>query len=150
MRAEPPELTGRRRRPTVAPVSPEDELAFLEAAVAPFVADVRATLEPDYEVTFAPDGADGWRWEAHWGPGDGWSSASVVFDPADTTPAQATARLAGDIPDLDFEPVTEPWPRCPVHGDHPLYPQVRQERAVWACRWGGGAVIAVGSLGWRR
>ena len=151
MRAEPPEPAGRRRRPTLARVSsPEDELALLEAAVAPFVADVRATVEPAHAVTFVPDGAGGWLWEARWGATGGWSSADVFFDPAETAPAQATASLAEHVPDVDFGPVTEPWPRCPAHGDHPLDPQVRQGRAAWACRWGGGAVVDVGSLGRRR
>lgn len=75
---------------------------------------------------------------------------NVFFDPAGATPAEATALLAEHIPDLDFDPVAEPWPRCPLHGDHPLSPQARQERAVWACCWGGGAVVDVGSLAPRR
>ncbi len=29
--------------------------------------------------------------------------------------------------------LTDPWPPCPVHHDHPLQPRVARARATWLC-----------------
>jgi len=45
-----------------------------------------------------------------------------------------------------FDDFLEPWPRCPLHRDHPLYPQVRKGIAVWACRRAENVAIPIGEL----
>ena len=42
--------------------------------------------------------------------------------------------------------LTDPWPLCPAHRDHPLQPGLVGGQAVWRCMR-GGTIVAVGELG---
>ena len=129
----------------------DDQRGLLQAALTPFVADVRRTLYPDFGVDLYVE--DGWWWWRTTGEAGGTASTLCGTDwEADDAPEDAesklTAELAYDIPDSAFDDVLVPWPRCPTHGDHPLYPEERAGRAVWVCRQSGGGVVAVvGELG---
>ena len=124
----------------------KEERKFLDSAVAPLVDDVRRTLDRGFSIEFHVQD-DLWMWTAG---GSSMSIASVGWDPDDAPPdglAATTARLAYEIPDFAFDDVLEPWPPCPRHHDHPLYPEVRGKRAMWVCRRiGGGPIVEVGQL----
>ena len=127
-----------------------EQRRFLEQALAPFVADVRRTLDPLFDVqVLMEDGSWSWRvGNAYGGYSSAWISGldwEVDESPTESV-VEVTTRLAEEIPDFAFDDVLEPWPRCPIHGDHPLYPQVRSDRAVWVCRRDGAEVATVGEL----
>ena len=119
----------------------------MEEAVAPLVADVRRTLKPDFEVQIVIDGGV-WMWstcdsarsigEAEW----------YVEDDGPEDLAQLVVKLAYEIPDFDFVDVLEPWPPCPHHEDHPLYPRLRGGEPSWVCPDAGGGppICRIGEL----
>jgi hypothetical protein len=124
-------------------VSVESERALLDAALAPFVADVRQTLEATFVVEVSPgeanDWGTAWTWSV-WG-----TSATVYVDDSDDA-SRLCVQLAQEIPDSAFDHVLEPWPRCPTHNDHPLYPRLRAAEAIWECRKGARVRIKIGDL----
>lgn len=81
-----------------------------------------------------------------WGETGTWAD-----DEDDLSPGEAE-RLLVDVTssvadNLWPDELTDPWPLCPCHGDHPLQPQLAGARASWLCRRGDSAVaIAVGAL----
>ncbi len=42
--------------------------------------------------------------------------------------------------------LTDPWPLCPEHHDHPLDPDVTRGRAAWTCLHDASVAIPIGSL----
>lgn len=38
------------------------------------------------------------------------------------------------------------WPRCPAHNHHPLWPDIRGDRAAWICVETNQTVANIGSL----
>ncbi|MCU1462825.1 MAG: hypothetical protein JWO37_2900 [Acidimicrobiales bacterium] len=79
-------------------------------------------------------GIAGTNWDADDAPADG-----LAF---------VTYRVADSILDYAFDHVMEAWPLCPLHGEHPLYPEHRHDRAIWVCRKpGGGKVCEIGEFG---
>ncbi len=57
-------------------------------------------------------------------------------------------QLAADAADnLWPDEMTEPWPICPNHGDHPLQVGLRSGRAVWRCLRDPHVDVVIGSLG---
>lgn len=124
----------------------EDQRRWLEAALAPFVRDVRSTLDRHFDVRLYVE-HDWWMWETY-------NSASnlcgIDWDPGDAPDdgiAIVTAQLADEIPGFAFDDVLHAWPECPVHGNHPLYAEIDASAAVWRCRHvGGGVVCRVGDL----
>lgn len=118
----------------------------LREAVAPFVGDVQRTLEPTFTLRFVEDsmGEVVWLSESRWGETGAGVPARARSD--DGGVEQARADLATSICENDFDEVLEPWPRCPVHRDHPLNPRMRSGRAVWACDNGADIAIPIGEL----
>ena len=57
--------------------------------------------------------------------------ASVVFDVADN---------------LWPDELTDPWPLCPRHHDHPLQVKLRHGRAAWVCNRDSETAVRVGEL----
>jgi hypothetical protein len=118
----------------------------LREIVRPFIDDVRRTLDPTFTVDFrldddiamfeTRDGGASIRWSAVTTEAD-WRKDQLVI-------------LAERIPDCSFDDVLEPWPQCPQHRDddaHPLYPAVREGRAMWVCRRSdGGPRFEIGRL----
>jgi hypothetical protein len=124
------------------PSSDGSERQALDAALRPFLDDVCATLDPAFEselvVTF--DG-DLWLFSAYGG------GASFPESPGEWDRAELIAAIATAIPDSPaFDGFLEPWPLCPEHRDHPLYPEVRARLAFWACRNGATLRIPIGLL----
>jgi hypothetical protein len=115
-----------------------------EAALAPFVRDVRATLDPEFEILVTSELDGSWRWSYRGLLADGGSTWGVIPHALDVS--RLSAWFAEDIPEGAFDNVLEPWPRCPVHGDHPLYAEVRNDQAVWWCRQKGNVSIPIGRL----
>ncbi len=82
-----------------------------------------------------------------------WGEASTWFDEHDDDLSQEEAeRLLADITfnvadNLWPDELTDPWPLCPLHGDHPLNPRFTAGRAAWVCLRDAGVVIPVGALG---
>jgi hypothetical protein len=115
---------------------PSDPRITFEAALASFVHDVRHTLDPGFEVSLSL-GDDEWMWSVY-GTGRGLIP--------ELPRAAMVAWFAQDIPENAFDEVLEPWPRCPIHLDHPLYPEVRPGQAVWACHHDNQVTVEIGSL----
>ena len=120
-------------------IDPDSTRKLIDAALAPFIRDVRATLDPNFEVQVERDD-DLWMWSAYG------ASASFPYDVETWEVVPLTGEMAERIPDSAFDHVLEPWPRCPTHQDHPLYPDVRQGVAVWVCRRGSQVRIQIGTL----
>jgi hypothetical protein len=40
----------------------------------------------------------------------------------------------------------DPWPACPVHGDHPLEPEIWRGKAAWVCLHDKSVARLIGSL----
>jgi hypothetical protein len=38
------------------------------------------------------------------------------------------------------------FPACPEHPNHPMWPEIRGDQAVWECQQGGDAFTPLGSL----
>ena len=114
--------------------------ALIDAAVEPFLRDVRATLDPLFHLDVKFDD-DLWLFEAY----GGGTSFPTNVESMDVP--SLTAEIAQRIPDSPaFDDLLDPWPRCPRHQDHPLYPEVRKGIAVWACRRGENVAIPIGEL----
>jgi hypothetical protein len=125
-------------------MEPAEEREHIEAALAPFVRDVRATLDPDFEILVTSELDGSWTWSHHGSLVERGTTWATI--PHALGLAHLIAHLAEDIPDGAFDEVLEPWPRCPTHCDHPLYPAVRVDQAVWTCRNGGSVSIPIGEL----
>jgi hypothetical protein len=122
------------------------ERRCLEAAAAPFVADVRATLDREFRLAFELED-DLWCFRAYESTAGVCSREAVALAAGAGGQAELTALVAEVVPDFAFDDVLEPWPRCPRHHDHPLYPAMQQGRAAWVCRRpGGGRICEIGSL----
>ncbi|HET7488813.1 MAG TPA: hypothetical protein VFJ85_12865 [Acidimicrobiales bacterium] len=105
---------------------------------------------PGIEVRFAQDEdamachvSDG---DSPWGAVSTWVDAEDEL--LDVEIEELLASITEDVADnLWPDGLTEPWPPCPRHGDHPLHPAVVRERAAWACRQDERIAIVIGSLG---
>ncbi|MGH9226878.1 MAG: hypothetical protein ACRD2W_24525 [Acidimicrobiales bacterium] len=76
---------------------------------------------------------------------------NLAEDDSDTFPdAEIEAFVAAVVTDVADnlwpDELTDPWPPCPAHGDHPLQPGLVGAQAVWRCLRGGPSV-PVGELG---
>ena len=95
-------------------------------------------------VTFRRDGVDGWiEWEG--------TARGFRFDDETRSPQEIELDVV-DLADIVCaqlwpEGVTDPWPPCPQHRDHPLQPRLRRGRAVWSCLRDGSVSVEIGSLG---
>jgi hypothetical protein len=128
----------------------QEQQALLEAALLPFVADVRRTLDPHFRVEVVFDDYE-WWWAVEDVTGAVCRATiqAVYWDPDEHPREDAvrlTAALAQEIPDFAFDHVLEPWPRCPRHRGHPLYPQVRASKAAWVCRRDNIIIASIGEL----
>lgn len=84
--------------------------------------------------------------DRHW-----WGSTSTSIDDGndlDTVHVeQAIADVAEQIADnLWPHELTEPWPRCPRHEDHPLQPRLVRGSAAWTCSRDDSVALRIGSL----
>jgi hypothetical protein len=123
----------------------DTERAVLRRAAAPLLADLAASGLPVPDI----------REEAHeereesvcgWIQGPG-RTAQGIWVLLDTSPAGQVAQLAEQLQDWAADWLHDAgrpldWPPCPRHpgAPHRLDPQVRDDRAVWAC-WESGQVI---------
>lgn len=118
-----------------------------ESLASRFGRDLR-TRFPAIEVRVHPsdDGVvcevvDG---EEHWG------TITLAEDATDSfSHAEVEAFIASVVTNVTDnlwpDELTDPWPLCPAHEDHPLQPGLVGGQAVWRCLR-GGAVVAVGEL----
>ena len=108
------------------------------------------TRFPDIEIRFEEqegamtcsvrDGRSCWGTFGTWlDPGD---------DLADAEFEDLLSSIAEHIADnLWPDELTDPWPLCPEHGDHPLQPGVVRGRAAWECRRDHRVAVVIGNLG---
>jgi hypothetical protein len=77
--------------------------------------------------------------------GDTWGAVSLLEDEADAfshaeVESFVAAVVANVADNLWPDDLTDPWPLCPAHGDHPLQPGLVGGQAAWRCLHGGPAV----------
>lgn len=124
----------------------DTERAVLRRAAAPLLADLAASGMPVPDI----------REEAHQERGlpsvSGWiqgpdGTGEGIYVLLDSSPAQRVAQLAEQFQEWAADLLHDAgrpldWPGCPRHpgAPHRLDPQVRDDRAVWAC-WESGQVI---------
>ena len=83
--------------------------------------------------------------------GSCWGAVGTWVDPDDDLAAgdieELLVGIAEDVADnLWPGELTDPWPPCPEHGDHPLQPRLVRGRAAWACRRDDRVAIVIGNL----
>ena len=105
------------------------------------LADVRVVFKRDVE---------GWGCEVSQ-PGQPWGRVDTWFeDGAELSEANAEELLAGVAFDIANnlwpDELTDPWPLCPSHRDHPLQVEVSHGRASWVCLLDAAIAIRIGTL----
>jgi hypothetical protein len=143
-RADPPDRSGSNRHD--ASVHGSDALN----EIARRLAHDLGTRFPGIEVRF-DERAEAMTCQVSDG-GSCWGTVGTWVDPgddlADSEFEELLVSIAEDIADnLWPDELTDPWPPCPQHGDHPLHPGVVRGRAAWACRRDGRVAIVIGNLG---
>jgi hypothetical protein len=113
-------------------------------------ADLR-TRFPGIVVRLVKDEDGLWLWSVQNGP-DRWGEVGTQLDEEDhLSPEEAEhflADLTFDVADnLWPDELTDPWPVCPLHGDHPLNPRLAGGKAAWVCLHDSTVTIPVGGLG---
>jgi len=83
--------------------------------------------------------------------GKPWGSISLVDDNDDEFSLaeieRFIARVVTTVTDnLWPDELTDPWPLCPTHRDHPLQPGMVNGRASWRCLQDDATVVPVGEL----
>jgi hypothetical protein len=132
--------------PRSTPKEFEADERLLRGLTDPLVADVRRTLDPGYQLRFhRSHGA--WEWQSRWSASEEVTAASIPEQVFNEEPRQAALTLVRAILDLDFDHVVEPWPRCPIHVDHPL--EMGQAGGIigWRCRRSSRFVVPLGQWG---
>lgn len=86
----------------------------------------------------------------HDGPGS-WGEVGTEFDERDDLSPDEAERLLADLTfnvadNLWPDEMTDPWPLCPLHADHPLQPRVAAGKAAWVCLRDPNVNISVGGL----
>jgi len=122
---------------------------LLHPLAARLEADLRLRF-PDITVRFVRDDDGAWECRVADGP-TLWGETGTWFDDRDDLSSDDAERLLADVTssvadNLWPDELTDPWPLCPRHGDHPLQPQLAAGRASWLCRREPGVAIAVGAL----
>jgi len=123
--------------PTLDPLA-----ARLETDLRRRFPDVRVGFELDDDGTWMVVVTDG---------GAPWGSASTWFESDDVLDDAGTEGLMVDVATTVFDnlwpdDLHDPWPRCPVHGDHSLSIAVHLGRASWVCLHGRSVSARVGDL----
>jgi hypothetical protein len=84
-----------------------------------------------------------------WGWFGGWSDDDV--GPSESEYEKFTYDITWEIADnLWPDELTDAWPPCPAHADHPLQPALVGKRAYWACSKDESVRVPIGALGGRR
>ena len=86
--------------------------------------------------------------------GHRWGLVSLPVGPdddEDIDPPEVERMLVSvfeDVVDNQWpDELTDPWPLCARHGDHPLQPGVTRGKASWTCSRDDAVAIPLGSLG---
>ena len=117
----------------------------LENLVAPLVRDVRKTLDPEYAIVFE-EHRNEWEWQSRWAGSDSITSATIPEGLFNLDEPSARLSIVQTILDFDFDEVLEPWPRCPVHRDHPLDVTIHRGEVWWTCERTREPVVLLGEL----
>jgi len=112
-------------------------------------ADLR-TRFPGIVVAIAKDEHGLWMCSVNDGPGS-WGEVGTQFDEEDDLSPDEAERLLADLTfnvadNLWPDELTDPWPPCPLHGDHPLNPRFAEGKAAWVCLRDSKVVVPVGGL----
>lgn len=121
----------------------------LDPLAARLEADLRLRF-PNITVRFAKDEEGVWMCRVEDGV-ELWGEVGTWFEDDDDLSSAEAERLLAEATfnvadNLWPDELTDPWPRCPGHGDHPLQPQFVSGRGVWRCLHDTNIVIPVGSL----
>ena len=105
--------------------------------------EIFVRLAKDEEGVWSVRVLDGLEW---------WGEASTWFNEDDELSPEESERLLADITfnvadNLWPDELTDAWPLCPQHGDHPLNPDFVAGKAAWVCLQDRGVLIPVGDLG---
>ena len=120
----------------------------LDPLAARLQADLRLRF-PEITVRFARDEDSWWMCRVE----DGvlhWGNAPTNFDddePSHCDTERILAEVTIEVADnLWPDELTDPWPLCPRHGDHPLQAQFVAGQAVWLCLRDTSVMVPVGAL----
>ena len=84
--------------------------------------------------------------EQDWGVVGGWEPArqdEPILEDVELGLVSIAEQIADNLwPDE----LTDPWPVCPEHRDHPLHPTLTRGRAAWTCLGDASIAITIGSL----
>ena len=112
-------------------------------------ADLR-TRFPTITVCFLQDADGDWTCEVQegglvWGSIGTWPDTDD--DPSASQREEFLVWIAAEVADnLWPDDLTEPWPACPRHRDHPLNPSVVRGRASWVCDRDASVAVPIGDL----
>ncbi len=121
----------------------------LDPLAARLQADLRLRF-PEITVRFVRE-VDGW-WVCrvedgvlHWGDAvTNFDDDGHSYGDTEWILAEVTLEVEDNLwPDA----LTDPWPLCPRHGDHPLQAQFVANQAVWLCLRDSSVMVPVGALG---
>jgi len=113
--------------------------------------DLRSRF-PDAKVLWREDEYDDLWCEVYgddyWGGfSDSWLDGEAEEPWSERDVERLLAHVAEQVGDnLWPDELTDPWPLCPVHGDHPLQPGIVSNRAVWQCLRDEAFVVRIGEL----
>jgi hypothetical protein len=83
-----------------------------------------------------------------WGEYAAWLDLPDEDDYDDLEREEFVLRTAREVADnLWPDELTEPWPLCPRHPDHPLSPSLVGTRASWMCSRDRAIAVPIGTLG---
>jgi len=145
-RADPRPLTI-RHDVRVGSAAAESVTAALGEAASRLQADFAARF-PGIAIRFVPDDDGVYECEVLL-EGGGWRSSYSAWDEVVVEDGieKLIAHVAEDIADNWWpDEMTEPWPVCPRHSDHPLQPRFQRDGAYWVCRQDPSVAIRIGTL----
>ncbi|MGH9225220.1 MAG: hypothetical protein ACRD2W_15885 [Acidimicrobiales bacterium] len=122
-----------------------EERRVLETLSTPIEHDLRHAY-PQARIEWAPE--EGEWWYRVFGSMATFDSVGEVDEPLDEGDRQsAILSIAWNISyNLWPDEWTDPWPACPMHGDHPLEPEMWRGKAAWVCVHDKSVGRLIGSL----
>ncbi len=122
---------------------------ILDTLAARLEADLRLRF-PDITVRFARKVEGEWVCRID-DCGLSWGDVATNFDDRAVLSPRETEQLLAEVTievadNLWPDDLTDPWPLCPHHGDHPLQAQFFADQAVWLCFRDSSVAVAVGAL----
>jgi hypothetical protein len=125
----------------------EQQRTYLVGLSAGIEQDIRATLDPSFAIEWLLDGDGQWVYRCF--DSECWFAKAADVPPphSDVERQQQIERIVDNVAyNMWPDEWTEPWPRCPLHHDHPLNPDMRHDRVSWVCPRDTRISVPVGEL----